>query len=77
MANITLGGNPVKTSGDLPSIGSQIADFKLVAVDLSTKTLKDFLGSHLILNIFHLCIILQRIILTRICETGAKQKKKS
>lgn len=52
MANITLGGNPVKTSGDLPSIGSQIADFKLVAVDLSTKTLKDFLGSHLILNIF-------------------------
>ncbi|MCF7567998.1 thiol peroxidase [Sabulilitoribacter arenilitoris] len=52
MANITLGGNAVVTSGDLPKIGEKIADFKLVAVDLSTKTLKDFNGSNLILNIF-------------------------
>lgn len=52
MANITLGGNPVTTSGNLPGIGDQIVDFKLVATDLSTKTLKDFSGSRLILNIF-------------------------
>jgi len=52
MANITLGGNPVFTSGSLPEIGSIIEDFKLVAVDLSTKTLEDFKGSKLILNIF-------------------------
>ncbi|MCL4116700.1 UNVERIFIED_CONTAM: hypothetical protein GTU68_028729 [Idotea baltica] len=52
MANITLGGNPVETSGNLPKIGSTAADFKLVAVDLSTKTLMDFKGSRLILNIF-------------------------
>ena len=52
MANITLGGNPVKTSGSLPSIGSQISDFELVAIDLSTKTLEDFKGSNLVLNIF-------------------------
>lgn len=52
MANITLGGNPVKTSGNLPSIGSQIQNFDLVATDLSTKTLDDFRGDNLILNIF-------------------------
>ncbi len=52
MANITLGGNPVTTSGKLPEIGDKIKDFKLVATDLSTKTLEDFNGHHLILNIF-------------------------
>ncbi|SEQ96888.1 thiol peroxidase (atypical 2-Cys peroxiredoxin) [Hyunsoonleella jejuensis] len=52
MANITLGGTPVKTSGELPSVGSQISDFELVAIDLSTKTLADFKGKKLVLNIF-------------------------
>ncbi|TNJ44931.1 thiol peroxidase [Tamlana fucoidanivorans] len=52
MAHITLGGNPVTTSGDLPSIGSQIKDFELVATDLSSKTLSDFKNYKLILNIF-------------------------
>jgi thiol peroxidase len=52
MADITLGGNPVKTSGELPAIGSQLSDFQLVATDLSTKTLNDFTGSKLVLNIF-------------------------
>lgn len=52
MANITLGGNPVITSGNLPKIGQKIPNFKLVAVDLSTKTLNDFSGNNLILNIF-------------------------
>ena len=52
MATITLGGKPIKTSGNLPAINSKILDFKLVATDLSTKTIKDLLGQHLILNIF-------------------------
>jgi len=52
MAKITLGGNPVETSGNLPVIGSKIPNFKLVAIDLSTKTLEDFKDSNLILNIF-------------------------
>lgn len=52
MAHITLGGNPVSTSGSLPKIGSSAIDFNLVATDLSTKTLNDFKGSKLILNIF-------------------------
>ena len=52
MAHITLGGNPVFTTGELPKVGSTATDFKLVATDLSTKTMNDFSGSNLVLNIF-------------------------
>lgn len=52
MAKITLKGNEINTIGELPSVGSMAKDFKLVAEDLSTKTLEDFRGSKLILNIF-------------------------
>ncbi|NND51893.1 MAG: thiol peroxidase [Flavobacteriaceae bacterium] len=52
MAHITLGGNPVVTSGELPPIGSKLKNFELVATDLSTKTLADFEDSNLVLNIF-------------------------
>ncbi|WP_418639062.1 thiol peroxidase [Winogradskyella sp.] len=52
MANITLGGNPIETSGNLPSVGSKAPDFKLTATDLSTKSLTVYNGSRLILNIF-------------------------
>lgn len=52
MAKITLKGSAITTSGDLPNIGSQAKDFKLVSTDLSTKTLDDFKGKNLVLNIF-------------------------
>jgi len=52
MAHITLGGNPIETTGELPKTGSKALDFKLVAEDLSTKTLADFSGENLLLNIF-------------------------
>lgn len=52
MAIVTLKGNDFHTSGNLPNKGSKIADFKLVAGDLSEKTLSDFSGLRLILNIF-------------------------
>lgn len=52
MATVTLKGNPVHTSGDLPGTGTQAADFNLVKVDLSPASLSDFKGSKLILNIF-------------------------
>ncbi|MDT8413377.1 MAG: thiol peroxidase [Vicingaceae bacterium] len=52
MAKIKFKGNEINTSGTLPSVGSQAKDFQLVAADLSTKTLNDFKGSKLILNIF-------------------------
>ena len=52
MATVTLGGNPVKTSGELPKVGSKAPDFKLVKNDLSIASLADFVGSKLVLNIF-------------------------
>lgn len=52
MANITLQGNPVQTLGDLPSVGNTAPDFSMVAPDLSRKSLSDYKGSKLVLNIF-------------------------
>lgn len=52
MATVTLKGNTIHTSGQLPSIGSQAPNFTLVKNDLSTCTLDDFKGSKLVLNIF-------------------------
>ncbi len=52
MANVTLGGNPSTTSGNLPAIGSQAPDFTLVKSDMSEIKLADFAGKKLILNIF-------------------------
>jgi thiol peroxidase len=52
MASITLGGNPIHTSGELPKVGTKLADFKLVKNDLSITSLSDFAGSNLVLNIF-------------------------
>lgn len=52
MASITLGGNPIHTSGELPKVGTKMADFKLVKTDLSVVSLSDFAGKKLVLNIF-------------------------
>lgn len=51
MATITLKGNPIHTSGDLPGIGNKAPDFKLVTEDLSDKTLGDYKGRKKLLNI--------------------------
>lgn len=52
MATVTLKGNAIETSGNLPAIGTKAPDFKLTATDLSTKSLSDFAGSKVVLNIF-------------------------
>ncbi len=52
MTKITLKGNAINTSGSLPEVGSKAEDFKLIATNLSAKTLADFKGSKLVLNIF-------------------------
>ncbi|MDT0557643.1 thiol peroxidase [Ichthyenterobacterium sp. W332] len=52
MAKITLGGNPANTIGSLPEIGTKAHDFNLTATDLSEKTLSDFSGKNVVLNIF-------------------------
>lgn len=52
MADITLKGNPIHTQGKLPSVGAKAPDFKLTAVDLSEKSISDFKGKKVVLNIF-------------------------
>jgi thioredoxin-dependent peroxiredoxin len=52
MASITLGGNPINTTGNLPIVGSKAPQFQLTKNDLSVVTLADFAGSKLVLNIF-------------------------
>ncbi len=52
MAKITLQGNPFNTINELPKENTKAPDFKLVAGDLSEKTLADFMGKKVILNIF-------------------------
>jgi len=51
MAEIKLKGNPIHTSGELPSVGSNAPTFKLVDATLSDRSLADFAGKK-ILNIF-------------------------
>ncbi len=52
MSTVTLGGNAVQTSGDLPQIGAAAPAFTLVKTDLSEIHLSDYAGKRVILNIF-------------------------
>ncbi len=52
MATVTLKGNVINTKGNLPNIGDSLSDFNLVASDLSEKSLANFEGKKLVLNIF-------------------------
>lgn len=52
MSQITLKGNPIHTSGELPKEGSAAPAFTLVRTDLSEATLGDFAGRRVVLNIF-------------------------
>ena len=51
MAKITLKGNPVNTSGNLPAKGTDAPDFSLVKSDLGTLSLSELKGKKLILDI--------------------------
>jgi len=49
---ITQGGKPIHTVGKLPAVGTQVKDFTLTGVDLKDKTLSEFKGKYVIMNIF-------------------------
>jgi thiol peroxidase len=51
MSQTALQGNPVTLTGELPAVGSQAPDFKLVDKDLGDKSLADFAGKKKLLNI--------------------------
>jgi len=52
MATITFKGSDVHTNGELPKVGTDAPDFKLVQTDLSEFSLADLRGKQAILNIF-------------------------
>ncbi len=52
MAQITFKGNPIHTLGNLPAVGTAAPDFKLTNGELSEKSLSDYKGKNVVLNIF-------------------------
>lgn len=66
MARITLKGNPVNTSGDLPLKGTDAPDFSLVKSDLSSLTLSELKGKKVILSI-------SPSLDTSVCATSARK----
>lgn len=52
MTTITFKGDQVHTVGSLPAVGEKAKNFTLVANDLSDKSLSDYKGKNVILNIF-------------------------
>lgn len=51
MAKITLQGNEIHTSGELPASGSKAPDFSLVDGELNDRRLADYAGRKKLLNI--------------------------
>ena len=52
MAQVTLQGKPLHTSGELPKSGAAAPAFTLVKTDLSEVGAKDLAGRRVVLNIF-------------------------
>ncbi|MGJ1203631.1 thiol peroxidase [Sphingobacterium lactis] len=52
MAEVSFKGNAVHSSGNLPKVGETAPNFTLTAGDLSQKSLQDYNGKKVILNIF-------------------------
>ena len=52
MAQITLGGNPINTIGNLPSPGDTASNFSLTTVDMTASNLETYARKRKILNIF-------------------------
>jgi thiol peroxidase len=52
MAQVLLGENTINTVGDLPAVGSPAPDFTLAGADLGNRSMADYAGKQLVLNIF-------------------------
>lgn len=66
MAQITFKGSPANSIGSLPEVGSKLPDFTLVKEDLSEKSLSDYNGKKIVLNIFP-------SVATGICATSVRK----
>jgi thiol peroxidase len=70
MGQVTLRGNPVSTSGNLPAVGADAPGFHLTKSDLSEVGLGDLLGKKFVLNIFP-------SIDTAVCATSVRKFNES
>jgi thiol peroxidase len=52
MAQVTLKGNPIHTSGELPGVGDPVPAFTLTGADLGELSTSQFKGQRVVLNIF-------------------------
>lgn len=52
MSKVTFQGDAVTTNGKLPASGTAAPNFSLTASDLSQKSLNDYKGKRVVLNIF-------------------------
>ena len=52
MATVKFKGGDVHTNGQLPAVGTQAPDFKLVGAGLQEISLSDYKGKRVVLNIF-------------------------
>ncbi len=52
MATVTLGGNPVNTVGELPSVGTQAPEFTLTNAEVADFSSDSLRGQRVVLNIF-------------------------
>jgi thioredoxin-dependent peroxiredoxin len=52
MATVTLKGNEINTSGELPKAGSKLPDFRLTDTSLQDVSLADFKGKRKLISIF-------------------------
>ncbi len=52
MASVTLGGYPVSTVGELPTVGSTVPSFTLSGADLGEVSADTYAGKKVVLNIF-------------------------
>ena len=51
MANVTMGGKPLQTNGELPGVGEAAPNFSLTATDMSTVSLDDSKGKVRVVSI--------------------------
>lgn len=52
MAQITLGGTPTQTSGNLPAIGSRLKNYVFTKQDMTPLALASLKGKKVVLNVF-------------------------
>lgn len=69
MAQITLGGKPTNTIGELPAVGTVAPNFIAIKPDFSSISLGDLKGKKVILNIFP-------SVDTEVCATSVREFNK-